>query len=358
MRTIPTVNQSQMMELTQSLSRRLLVTAESIYPFMDADQFLPELLSLVSHGTSRIVGGGHISPDILIAADRANQSMHETLSVSPFATDCDTIMQAITSPRDVVYLANPNRVTGANVGLNDLRMIVERIPEGILIVDEYYYDYYGISAIPLLQDYPNVVVLRSFTASFGVGSSDSGFLVGSPTIVEHLAERIAVSAVSATKYKLLSMALNNAEVLSNRLRFLHDEMLRVSTVLTRMGIQNRISAADFLLIRVGDVTAAGNFLSRQRIPFDNLDGYPQLKGYLRYQVQSEMNNEQLIKAFSHMPLEFYRVAGIDLRTTTIKRPSEVVVQDPTPARAIVREAVAEPVQKSRTKGNRRKLVTK
>ena len=73
-----------------------------------------------------------------------------------------------------------------------------------------------------------------------------------------------------------------------------------------------------------------------RIPFDNLDGYPQLKGYLRYQVQSEFNNEQLINAFSRMPLDNYRVAGVDVLLTTLKRPSETVVEDPTPVRRSVR----------------------
>ncbi|MBK7141831.1 MAG: aminotransferase class I/II-fold pyridoxal phosphate-dependent enzyme [bacterium] len=358
MRTIPTVTESQVTELTRTLGHRLMVTPESIYPFMDFDEFLPELVSLVTRGTSRMVGGGHLSPDILIAADRANQSIHETLCVSPFSIDCDTIAGAITSPRDVVYIANPNRITGANVGLNDLRQLIERIPEGILIVDEYYFDYYGITALPLLQNYANVVVLRSFTASFGVGSSDSGFLIGSPTIVEHLAERMHVSSVSATKYKLLSTAMSNDEVLVNRLRGLHDEMLRISTVLTRMGIQNRISAADFLLIRVADVVATGNYLAKMRIPFDNLDGYPQLKGYLRYQVQSEFNNEQLINAFSRMPLDNYRVAGVDVRLTTLKRPSETVVEDPMPVRRSVRETVSEQPRSVRTRGNRQKQVTK
>ncbi len=358
MRTIPTVSQSQVAELTHTLGHRLLVTPESIYPFMDFDSFLPELLSLVTHGTSRVVGGGHLSPDILIAADRANQAIHETLSVSPFAIDCDTIAAAITSPKDVVYIANPNRVTGANVGLSDLKQLVEKIPEGILIVDEYYYDYYGISAIPLLQNYANVIVLRSFTSSFGVGSSDSGFLVGSPTIVEHLMERIPSNSVSTTKYRLLATAVNNAEVLANRLRGLHDEMLRVSTVLTRMGIQNRITAADFLLIRVADIVATGNSLAKARVPFDNLDGYPQLKGYLRYQVQSEMNNENLINAFSRMPLDSYRVAGVDVRRTTLKRPSEIVVEDPTPSRQLVRE-VADTRQVSvRTRSSRQKQTTR
>ena len=42
MRTIPTVTESQVTELTRTLGHRLMVTPESIYPFMDFDEFLPE----------------------------------------------------------------------------------------------------------------------------------------------------------------------------------------------------------------------------------------------------------------------------------------------------------------------------
>ena len=168
MRSLTTVDNQQVTDLTRTLGRRLMVTPESIYPFMDFDALMPELLKLVAHGADQIIGGGHLSPDALIAADRANLRVHEILGVSPFTLDCDTIAAAVTSPRDIIYIANPNRATGANVGLSDLRHLIDRIPDGILIVDEYYYDYYGITAIPLLQQYSNVVILRSFTASFGI----------------------------------------------------------------------------------------------------------------------------------------------------------------------------------------------
>jgi histidinol-phosphate aminotransferase len=359
MRSLTTVDNQQVTDLTRTLGRRLMVTPESIYPFMDFDDLMPELLKLVAHNADQIIGGGHLSPDVLIAADRANLRVNETLGVSPFTLDCDTIAAAVTSPRDIIYIANPNRATGANVGLSDLRHLVDQIPDGILIVDEYYYDYYGITAIPLLQQYSNVVVLRSFTSSFGIASSDAGFVVASPTIIEHLAELFSSRSVTSTKYKVLATALDNDQALGTRLRMLHDEMLRVSTVLTRLGIQNRITAADFLLLRVADVTAVGNHLAKLRIPFDNLDGYPQLKGYLRYPVQAETNNDELIHAFSTMPLEHFRIAGVDVRLTTMKRQGEIVVDDPQSTHTAFARAVStESATKINTKGSRAKQVTR
>lgn len=322
--TIGLVESSQMSSLVSELARRLMVTPHSLLPFLDFDDFMPELLKLVAKGRHRIVCGGHLTPQMLIAADKANMAVEETLCASPFTLDVPTIRAAIQTPTDIVYIANPNRVTGANVGLQDLRYLADAIPDGFLIVDEYYFDYYGISGLALLEKYSNVIIVRSFTASSGLGSSDAGFIIASPTIIEHMTERTSPNRMSTTKYRVLETALQNEQALAIRLIDLHNEMLRVSTVLTRMGIQNRITAADYLLIRVASPTQVGNALAAHSVPFDNLDGYPQLKNYIRYKVEAEINNDELIAAFSKMPLEYYRMVGVDTRTITLRRPAESV----------------------------------
>lgn len=325
MRTIvATAERSQVSSLINDLARRLMVTSHAVLPFPDFDDFMPELLKLIAHGRQRLVCGGHVTPNMLIAADKAEMSVEETLSASPFTLDAVAIRSAIQNTSDIVYLANPNRVTGANLGLQDLRYLAEAVPDGFLIIDECYFDYYGISGLALLEKYPQVIIFRSLTAPFGVGPHDSGYIVASPTIIEHMTERISPALMPATKLHPFEAALENEPLLATRLVTLHDEMLRVSTALTRLGVQNRISAADFLLIRVASPAEVGNSLAARRLPFDNLDGYPQLKHYVRYRVQTEAENDELIAAFSKMPLEYYRMAGVDARMITLRRPSETI----------------------------------
>lgn len=322
--TIGLVDSTHLGRLTAEIGRRLLVKSTSVLPFLEFDDFLPELLKLLAHGRQRLVCGGHVTPDLLIAADKAEMRVQESLGVSPFALDASPMRAAVTSPSDILYVANPNRVTGANLGLADLKYLAEAVPDGFLILDEYYFDYYGISGVALLEKHSNVIIIRSLSASYGLGTAEAGFVVASPTIIEHLTERLDAARVSPSKYQDLLNIIENNQALSVRLRTMHDEMLRVSTLLTRMGIQNRITAADFLLLRVASPTSAGNYLAQYRVPFDNLDGYPQLKNYLRYRIQSEADNDALIKAFSKMPADYYRMVGVDNRSITLRRPAERV----------------------------------
>jgi len=192
----------------------------------------------------------------------------------------------------------------------------------MLIVDEYYFDYFGISALPLLDILTNVVVLRSFTASFSINSSDAGFAVSNPSTIERLKHAHQGKRISLTIQKTMLATLTNAEAMSNRLQEVHDESLRLAGSLNKLGVQCRICATDFLLIRVADPKSAGNHLAAFNMPIDNLDGYPQMKNYIRYRIQSYNSNDRLIEAFRKMPEGYYRMRKADLRATSVRRGSD------------------------------------
>jgi histidinol-phosphate/aromatic aminotransferase/cobyric acid decarboxylase-like protein len=291
---------------------------------MEFDDFMPELLKVCRRDENVLYAAGHVSPEIAIAADRAELKVHELFGVSPFAADANPVLTAIDSPARIVYVANPNRVTGANLGLADLDNLVATVPDGMVIIDEYYFDYFGISGIPLLGRYSNVAVLRSFTAAFGINSANSGYLVASPELIGRVREQIGPKEISNTVYRTISTTMANEETLGKRLKELHDESLRVATELNRIGLQCRITAADFLLVRVTDPTSVGNFLAQYRIPIENLDGYPQLQKYVRYRVQSYQSNDKFLEACKKMPPEYFKRLTTDRRFVTLRKGESAV----------------------------------
>jgi histidinol-phosphate aminotransferase len=341
---IGTTTEDQLTQLTELVARRVLVSPEKVMPFTDLDDFLPHLLAECARDATRLVAAGHLSPDVSIAADRCELKVTELLGTSPFSADIDVVMKELTTGREIVYIANPNRVTGSSFGLAELEVLVKAVPEGAVIIDEYYFDYFGITGITLLERYRNVSVLRSFTASFGVESSDSGFVVGSAALIRRLYARLLDQAISTTVFRTAMLALQNDEALSQRLKMLHEEALRVSTQLSRMGLQNRITAADFLLLRVKDPVSVGNHLARFKVSIENLDGYQQLKNYLRYKLQSPISNDRLVDAFGRMPSEYYQTLTIDQRMVTLRRPAEPAITLATPEPVIERKVVAAPAK--------------
>jgi len=307
-------------DLTALVAGKVMATKTSILPFADFTIFMEELLRTFYKPGSRLVAGGHVTPEMELVANHAEIELVETLGTSPFSSDPESVLAAVSSPQDLIYVANPNRVTGTGFSLFDLEILAQAIPQGTMFIDEYYFDYYGITGLPLLDILTNVIIIRSFTASFAISSSDAGFVLANPEVINIIKDSIPGKPLSSTVRKTMFATLVNDEELSSRLRQIHEESLRLIVSLNRLKVQCRIAATDFLLLRVADTKSVGNFLARYRTQVDNLDGYPQLENYLRYQIQPAGQNDRLVEAFKKMPPDFYLMKSTDRRPTTIRRP--------------------------------------
>ena len=303
---------------TELLARRLVVDRGMLTLFADWSTFLTELLKLFYKPGCRLVGAGLLTPEVEIAADRADLTPVEVVSESPFLGDTAEVLKAIGSTQDIIFVANPNRLTGMSFSLGDLERMSRTVPDGLTIIDEYYVDHTGITALPLLDLFTNVVILRSFASSCGPKSSDAGYAVTDPERCGLLRTAVPVPGIPTSLRKNILTALINDQGLSRDLREIHGESLRIATELNRLGLQSRICATDWLLMRVQDTKAVGNFLARHGVRVENLDGYPRLSHYIRYRIQPRLNNDPLIEAFKKMPPAFYRMKTLDLRAQALR----------------------------------------
>jgi len=306
-------------DLTALVAKKTMSTRTTILPFVDFTVFMAELLKTFYKPGSHLIAGGHVTPEIELAANRAEIELLETLGHSSFSSDVDSVLASVRSAQDLIYVANPNRLTGANFSISDLEKLARAIPQGALFIDEYYFDYFGISGLPLLDLLTNVVIFRSFTASFSISSSDAGYILANTETINIIKDSCLLEPISSAVRKTIIATLTNGEALSSHIHLVHEESLRLATALSHQKVQCRITTTDFLLILVADPKNVGNYLARYKAPVDNLDGYPQLENYLRYRIQSPFSNDRLIEAFKRMPADYYRMKPIDLRAVTLRR---------------------------------------
>jgi len=322
MESIRTVSRDSVDELLERLGARLGVDSSTVIPFTDYNDMLTTLLGFAADGQDKLLVAGHATPDVAITADRAGIKVVEILGVSPFVSHPEDILEAIDSEQAIVYLANPNWVTGSTYSFAHLNQIARAVPKGMLILDEKFFDYYGITGLPLLEQHEHIVIIRSLTAGFSIGSDQSGYLAGSRHFANRFRDEFVWSRLTTTMFSLLTTTLANESLANKRLTQVHDEALRLANELTQIGVQNRITATDFLLLRVADPKAVGNQLAAYGAPVENLEGYPDLENYLRYRIQSPLSNENFLAAFRKMPVEQYKMDNIDKRAVMFHRPGE------------------------------------
>ena len=85
-----------------------------------------------------------------------------------------------------VIFPNPNAPTGELMNLAQIEEIIQANPDVIVVVDEAYIDFGGVSALPLIDKYDNVIVVQTFSKSRSMAGSRIGFAISNPTLIKYL----------------------------------------------------------------------------------------------------------------------------------------------------------------------------
>jgi len=164
----------------------------------------------------------------------------------------DEFLAAIRPETRAILVANPNNPTGTGLDLAGVRKILEAAPQAAVLIDEAYFEFCGVTALPLVRQYPNLFVSRTFSKVYGMAAMRCGCLFSSvanvrwmhkaqsPYSVNMLAALAARAAVQDREY----VAHYVAEVLAAR------EMVYAG--LRKLGIPFFPSQANFVLFRAGE----------------------------------------------------------------------------------------------------------
>lgn len=230
----------------------------------------------------------------VLGADVVSVSLTPSLSY-----DIEAIKEAIKkSDPNVLIICSPNNPTGCVMSQAGLVSLLEAA-RGLVVVDEAYCEFSGESALPLLKQYSNLVVLRTFSKAMALAGLRVGYLLAIPELAREVAKAVLpynLNIISQTAAEV-SIEMYQAE-LKPIIRLICAERDRLYLELGRIpGLKPVASRANFMVVR-SSVPPARVFeeLLQRDILIRDVSGYPLLHDYFRICVGKPEENDELIKA--------------------------------------------------------------
>ena len=219
-----------------------------------------------------------------------------------FSFDAEAILEAVRRVQpSLVVLTTPNNPTGRAMPLAEVEAIVAATP-GVVIVDEAYVEFTEqASARTLLPDYPNLILLRTFSKAFGLAGMRLGYLMAHPEVVAELLKARIPFMVDRFAEATALAVLDRADLIAERAAFLMEQRRQLTAALRAMEAVEVIpSQANFVLFKTPvepremmDRLAGAGVLVR------NMGGYPELAGYLRVNAGTRDENKAFLAALKH-----------------------------------------------------------
>jgi histidinol-phosphate aminotransferase len=200
----------------------------------------------------------------------------------------------------VLYIANPNNPTGTLVQPKDLRRMLRAATRTLVLVDEAYFDFAGVTILPWIRRYPNLLVARTFSKSAGLAALRLGCLFAKPEI-------LSVMRRACTPYPVNTAALVAAEASIRDARFRRNytkEVLQSRALLeqglTRLGARVYPSAANFVLADFGPPAhRMVGALERKGILVRERNDFPR-EGFVRISAGTRADTRRLLRAIEEI----------------------------------------------------------
>ena len=217
---------------------------------------------------------------------------------SDFSLDMGALLGAIEREQPaLIFLAYPNNPTGNAYSAHDIKTIIAAAP-GLVVVDEAYYAFADDSFIPHLAEYPNLLVMRTFS-KLGMAGLRLGFLAGDARWLNELEKLRLPYNVGVLPQLVAETLLDHHDVLLAQAEQIKQDRSKLARQLDAVnGVRVYPSSANFLLLRVARAKEIFEGLKQRGVLIKNLHGsHAMLENCLRVTVGTPAENEQFIVAF-------------------------------------------------------------
>ena len=195
----------------------------------------------------------------------------------------------------LVYICNPNNPTGNIMSKEDVLDIVRYCTKAIVIVDEAYAEFCDVSVIPYINQYENLLVLKTFSKAYGLAGLRCGYSLSCAKLAKAVKIAKPPYNISSLSQKIAMLMLEEQKDIQSKVDYLNRERDWLSTEISKInGVKVYPSYANFLLVKIENSVDVYKRLCEKGILVRAFGTNPLLYDCLRLSIGTHEHNTILL----------------------------------------------------------------
>ena len=228
--------------------------------------------------------------------------MEETIGAVTFPTSA--VLEALQPGVAGLLLCNPNNPLSIAIPEPELIQMIDRANELSIpvIVDEAYFEFHRQTVAPLVETYPNLIILRTLSKGFGLAGIRVGYSISHPDVTANLRKIHLPWSISSPSVAIAEHVLDHKESIEEARAALLRRKQELITALDELGITHIPSATNFLLLKVPDAERFANKLLEHQIivgrTYQGATQYPILTNTVRIAMPAPHEHQTVLTAIT------------------------------------------------------------
>ncbi len=284
-------------QLKEQLSELKSIPTENIFVGNGSDEAIDLLFRIFCEpGIDKALSFAPTYGMYRVSAQINNVDWKELPLNADFEVDIVSLSPLVSDERlKLIFICSPNNPTGNTIDRKSLMKVLDLFP-GIVVIDEAYIDFSEEeSALSLIENYPNLVVLQTLSKAWGQAGLRIGFAYAQKEIIQYFNKVKPPYNVSLANQTLAFQALQNSNRFNENITTIKQEKVKLEEALANIPQVLKIfpSETNFLLIKLKNATSIYKELVKHQIIVR--DRSNQIEDTLRITVGSPAENKKLIQ---------------------------------------------------------------
>ena len=231
-----------------------------------------------------------------VCADINNVAYRPVLLNDDFTLDAARVLQAVDRQTKVIFLCSPNNPTGNVLACDEVKKILTGF-DGVIVMDEAYIDFsFQPSWLSVLDQYPNLIVLQTFSKAWGMASVRCGMAFASEAIIAYFNKVKYPYNLNMLTQKTVSEQIDHDERKNEWVKVLLEQREQLASKLSAIPYVEKVypSEANFMLVKVNNPNEVYGKLVDCGIIVRNRNNISLCQGCIRITVGTAEENEALL----------------------------------------------------------------